>query len=168
MPFSSTLLESQLPSQPMPQKADHPALFLPGVHRITEQIMFEFAVSAFPLDTKRSQLFGQFGQWSRRLRNLGVTGTLWIDGSFLTSKFEPGDIDLVLWNPEATQPLNSAGRQEVFDLFDHAAIKLLYGLDLYVEYPPAEELIHREAYWKGFFGFCHDRVTAKGFVEVSL
>lgn len=53
-------------------------------------------------------------------------------------------------------------------LFDHAHAETIYSLDFYLEMAPPDQIFHREAYWRGILGFCHDRVTAKGFAEITI
>jgi hypothetical protein len=152
----------------MPQKFDHPALLPPGVHRLDETALFALAVAPFPNDGHRRQLYGQLGNWQNQLRSIGIGGTLWLDGSFLTAKAGPEDIDIVMWNPISKVALDPSAQSVVAALLDKANERAIFGLDLYIESPTPGQQVHREAYWKGFFGFCHDQVTAKGFVEVAL
>lgn len=149
-------------------KADHPALFQPGLHKITQAELYQAAVAVFPADSPRHALYAGFAAWSTRLQALGLRGTVWIDGSFLTEKQDPADIDLVLWSPLPSRPLDAVEQTNVGWLLNHQMARLSYRLDLYVEMPATTDVIHRQAYWRGFFGYCHDLVTAKGLVEVSL
>lgn len=154
----------------MATKTDFPALLAPGLHKLTLQQVFDLAVKPFPADSQRSILFSKFKLWEAEVRASGIKGVLWIDGSFLTQKVGPDDIDCVMWNPQwidsaSDTPVNQSLLER---LFDHSIAKTLYGLDLYLPAPLVDELIHDQAYWKGVFGYCHDRVTAKGFAEIQL
>lgn len=151
-------------------KPDFPALLAPGVHVTTLPALQALAVAPFPLDAQRQDLYLKLTTWMAVLQAVGVGGILWIDGSFLTQKPGPGDIDCVLWNPGWADPANATAtnQQRVQHLLDHATAQALYGLDLYIEAPAPNMAVHREAYWRGFLGFCHDRVTAKGFAELPL
>lgn len=151
-------------------KSDYPALLNPGVHVLTLDAIHEVAVASFAHDLQRLALFHKLKSWVGELQAIGLRSTLWLDGSFLTEKPSPGDIDCVMWGPNWADPSSatSANFLAASRLLDHSTAKTLYGLDLYVEIPMADEVVHREAYWKGFLGFCHDRVTAKGFAEVHL
>ena len=151
-------------------KPDFPALLQPGMHSLTLQGLHALAVVPFPEDLRRQELHQQLSVWTAALHACGVGGTLWMDGSFLTEKPSPSDIDCVLWNPHWIDPMNAtlASEQQVGHLLDHATVKNLFLLDLYVEVPAPDQVFHREAYWRGVLGFGHDRVTAKGFVEFTL
>ena len=102
------------------------------------------------------------------MRSLGIGGTLWLDGSFLTAKDEPEDIDVILWSPVPTKALKLTEQHEVAGLLDHGASRILYGLDLYVEMTTVLNDSTRKAYWTSVFGRCHDGVTHKGIAEVAL
>ncbi len=151
-------------------KSDSPPLLAPGMHHLTLSQLHSLAVKPFHADVQRAQLFQKFDVWVNAMRGHGVKGTLWLDGSFLTEKVGPGDIDCVLWNPYWHDPntVDQRAQVEVERLTDHATAEALYGLDFYLEAPDAQEMFHREAYWRGILGFCHDRVTAKGFAEITL
>lgn len=135
---------------------------------MTDADFFKLAVSAFPNDPRRATLYGLFATWAGRLRRLGISGELWLDGSFLTAKSDPDDIDLILWNPSSQQPLSQSQQQEVAGLLDKGAAKFIYGIDLYIEVPTVLTAAQRTTYWAGFFGTCHDKVTKKGIAEVAL
>lgn len=152
----------------MATKPDFPFLLQPGIHKITLADLHQLAVLPFPADAKRTQLFLLLSQWIQSLQALQVTAILWLDGSFLTEKLVPGDIDCMLWSPSCKQVLTTALKGQISPLLDRVAVEAQYKLDFYMESPAAHEVFHREAYWKGVFGFQHDRVTAKGFVEIVI
>jgi len=152
-------------------KPDFQPLLQPGMHRLTVQEHHILAVAPFSLDPRRQELHDKFCAWAQELEAIGLGGTLWLAGSFLTGKPSPADIDCVLWNPHwvnAGVNLTPAMQAQASRLLDHATAGHIYGLDLYVEFPAPNDAFHREAYWRGVLGFGHDRVTTKGFAEVIL
>lgn len=151
-------------------KPDFPALLPPGMHPISMQDLYDLAVLPFPGDSRRDDLFQKLSIWVNAMRTAGVCGQLWLDGSFLTEKVGPGDIDCVMWSPSWVDiALATASNQaQVSLLLDHDHAEARYDLDLYLETPAPDRIFHREAYWRGILGFCHDRVTAKGFAEITL
>jgi hypothetical protein len=149
-------------------KQDFSPILAAGIHKRTlEQIRTEF-VSPFPDDGQRLRLFALLEQWVTKLHGLNVVAILWIDGSFVTIKPSPNDIDCVLWNPSFSGPVSDAQQVEVSRLVDRAVAKAQYGVDLYIELPTAADALHREAYWRGLFGFEHNGKYAKGFVELTV
>lgn len=149
-------------------KADAPPLLEAGIHHVTSHRLKEIAVDAFPSDMRRAELFGKFLAWREGLRSVGVSGVVWLDGSFLTCKHQPDDIDLVFWSPTLTRPLISAEQCLITTLLNKPACRATYDLDLYCESPVEDQMLHRQAYWKGLLGFCHDGRTAKGIAEVVI
>ena len=53
-------------------------------------------VTAFPLSTTRADVMEGLQSVVGRLERERVYGELWIDGSFLTNKINPNDVDVVL------------------------------------------------------------------------
>jgi len=151
-------------------KPDFPPLLQPGMHNISVEGLHALAVAPFPQDQRRDDLYQKLSAWLGALRAAGVGGTLWLDGSFLTEKPNPGDIDCVLWGPRwvnGVAGITPAIQQQVTHLLDKSAAENLFSLDLYVI--PAQDVnFNTEAYWRGVLGFGHDRVTAKGFAEVNI
>ena len=125
-------------------------------------------VDPFADDVQRLRLFLRLEEWITKLRVLKVGAILWLDGSFVTSKFGPSDIDCMMWNPTFLGRVSKSDEGIVKGLVDRAIARNLYGLDLYMESPQPLETLHRQAYWRGLFGFQHSGVDAKGFVEIAL
>ncbi|MYM96504.1 DUF6932 family protein [Duganella vulcania] len=149
-------------------KPDSPPLLTAGIHRMTLPELEQLAVSPFPDDDQRQRLFLLFQQWVSNLQTKYVSAILWIDGSYLTSKFAPDDIDCIMWNPSFTVPLSDMEKQQVLPLIDRVGVGARFGIDFYMESPEPSQKLGREAYWRGLFGFQHDGKSAKGFVELSI
>ncbi|MFJ3431061.1 DUF6932 family protein [Pseudomonas fragi] len=151
-------------------KPDFPPLLPPGMHSLSLQQLHDLAVVPFEEDQKRAELFQKLQVWIEAIKASGIGGQLWLDGSFLTEKNEPSDIDCILWSPRwvGDGMDTPETRDRLARLFDHAHAESIYGLDFYLETPAPDQILHREAYWRGILGFCHDRVTAKGFAEITL
>jgi len=149
-------------------KEDFPPILRAGIHLMTLDTIRETFVSPLPEATDRIRMFSKFDQWISRLRQLNVTGTLWLDGSFVTRKPNPADLDCVLWNPSFVSDSCEEGKIEVRSMIDRVAARAAFGVDLYIETPLPHKQMEREAYWRGVFGFQHDGRSAKGFVELKL
>ena len=106
------------------------------------------------------------------LEAANVVGDLWLDGSFLTEKINPKDIDVVL---KIDGALYNSGTPEQRQAVDWviANQKLTLKCDSYAlfEYPPGDPL-HDEgrwwyAYWLKQWGFSRED-DPKGIVVLSL
>ena len=80
------------------QKPDFPALLKPGIHALTIETLHALAVAPFPMDSRRTELYEKLRLWVTTLRASGVRGRLWLDGSFLTEKVGPSDLDCIFWS----------------------------------------------------------------------
>ena len=150
------------------KKEDFPPLLPPGIHAVTLAELQAIAVTPFVADARRALLFASFKQWLQNLQSLHVSAILWVDGSFLTSKNGPDDIDCIMWNPNATGNLTDEQKLEVRELTDRDTVRRRFKLDFYMEAPNFRDTLHRQAYFKGLFGFQHDGKTPKGFVELTI
>jgi hypothetical protein len=142
-------------------------LYAPGIHTVTEPELKIRTVDPFPGSLRRPLLFSGFTEWLAELRATGATGKCWLDGSFLTDKAEPSDIDLVVFPTFAALP-SPAVQTRLQELFNQAAAKAKYRLDVYLVPPDNPNLVQMTSYWRGWFGFCRDGATAKGIAEVIL
>lgn len=150
-------------------KPDFPSLLPPGRHRLTLAELRNLTVTPFSDSGHRDKMFLRLEAWILAINRFGVHGTIWVDGSFLTQKPNPGDIDCVLWNPTTVNPLSPTDEASLLRLVSQPLAKSSYGLDFYLEVlTNTDAAFHREAYWMGVLGFAHDRKTAKGFAEVSI
>ena len=149
-------------------KLDYSPLLPPGIHKMSLDEFRQKTVDPFADDVQRLRLFLRLEEWITKLRVLKVGAILWLDGSFVTSKFGPSDIDCMMWNPTFLGRVSKSDEGIVKGLVDRAIARNLYGLDLYMESPQPLETLHRQAYWRGLFGFQHSGVDAKGFVEIAL
>ena len=80
----------------MARKQDYPPLLADGLHPRTIEEVQALSVDAFPLSTSRARLMAGLRAMVDLLTADGIQGDLWVDGSFLTGKIDPEDIDVVL------------------------------------------------------------------------
>ncbi len=73
-------------------------LFSKGIHELNIEEVYEKCVSSFSPDTaRREHLFVQLTDFLIYFKSLGfMPDEIWIDGSFVTTKPDPGDIDLLV------------------------------------------------------------------------
>lgn len=133
--------------------------YLPeGVHEATEQEVMDRFGQAGP---RRQYLSARLRRWLQLARAVGAPRFL-VDGSFVTSKGEPGDIDAVVWVPSDLRRQIAAGRSDAIEL------------DIMLRTREPEELFaaHAKEVWDGWVGFFgHTREAdgrRKGIVEVRL
>ncbi|GAB2668285.1 DUF6932 family protein [Arenimonas aestuarii] len=147
-------------------KPDFPPLLQAGFHPLDRAGLEELCVSAFPGSTTRRELLDQFDAFMGELRGYGLKGQIWIDGSFVTEKPDPSDIDL-LWVPEPEcLPQFTANQSRLNQLFGTSrGAKAIFQCDAFMVNPGD---LNQLAYWRGLFGFCHDQETPKGLIVATL
>jgi Family of unknown function (DUF6932) len=87
--------------------------YLPvGVHRATEdEVRKRFGIST----PRRIYLMGRVSRWLTLARVVGAERFL-VDGSFITAKPEPNDVDCVCWLPTSFEQQYQDGRHEALEL----------------------------------------------------
>lgn len=147
-------------------KPDWPALLPAGMHGMDLDAL-EALVLAEPCNTsERLELYARLRVFLAQIETTGASGEVWIDGSFLTHKPDPSDIDLALFFDESgLARMDEAAGLLLGTLMDRPTARERYGLDVFTEL--AGEF-NRAAYWRGVFGFCHDRTTAKGIAVLQF
>jgi len=126
-------------------------------------------------DTRR-QLWTNFAEFTLRFREeVAQAFTIWLDGSFVTRKVNPRDIDAVfLIDYRVCERSKSVLENRWFI----AENKLKKGLDLYysIEYPENHKrhfLTHlNRLYWLDIYGHTRKDITGrqqiKGFIQITI
>ena len=86
----------------VPSSADEfPPLLPEGRHPMSIEVLRQQCVERFPLSRTRAKIMAGLAEVIERLIQHRVVGELWVDGSFLTEKINPGDVDVVLRVPSS-------------------------------------------------------------------
>ena len=146
--------------------------FLPvGQHIVSEKSIHESLVIPFS-DPNRRYLFDSWQRYNRRLKDLLNITQLhqWIDGSFVTIKIRPNDIDLVTFVPYIYyEPAEEQLIEEysTITLHDH-------GLDAYLcpiyptDHPDHELYLRFRTTWQTRFQSVKGLTLQKGFIETTI
>ena len=133
-------------------------------------------VIPFPNSEKRKGLFANFTSFVERLKKeIAPTFIIWVDGSFVSKKLNPGDVDAVFFiDHKYSRP-----KKSVLDNFWFTkSNKYSKGLDLYYSIHYSENhklnyLTHLDRlYWKDVYG--NTRMDSngnsykKGFIEIKI
>lgn len=105
----------------------------------------------------------------------GVGEELWVDGSFLTEKIDPKDVDLVLVLPEGFDQRATDEQLAVWDWWDDPENEpgKLFQCDTFslpkipigdIEFP---HFVRQEVHWKRFFGTSREG-QSKGIGRILL
>jgi len=139
-------------------KQEFPPLLPPGFHPMTLADVRRLCVEPFSLSTTREAIMSGFEAVVDRLRHDSVEGELWIDGSFLTEKIDPEDVDIVMVISSDHLAAASTTQQDAIK-WVNANLKSSHHCDSYVHvsYPAGHSLngygVWMQAYWIKQFGF---------------
>lgn len=146
------------PSRPEPEYAP---LLPEGLHPVDETALRQLCLASFPRSRTRGRLFAAMEQLIALLRNSGIAAEVWIDGSFVTRKPDPRDVDVVLFVDWSFAESGTPRQRTVIRDLDDRTPVVPSGLDLFtvIEYPVGHPLHTPSAvprrYWALEFG--HDR-----------
>ena len=124
---------------------EYPPLLQPGLHEMSMTDLKALVVDAFPLLTKRQGHWDNFVKIVERLKKLKVPCKIWVDGSFLTKKIEPSDIDFVVIS--LVQIINNPNNDQglFFNYLANRAFKKIEKMHSFVMFDaPAVHMDHGE------------------------
>jgi len=128
----------------------------PGFHDIKFEDFENIFVNPFDNPNRRKFLFENFKKLWYKLEKMGADFEIWIDGSFMTEKTEPKDIDMaILHTPEQINRLSSEKKEILKYLFANPqGTKSRCCCDVYFipNIHPAEM-----NYWKNWFGYSRNK-----------
>ena len=115
---------------------------------------------------RRTKLYSGLRDYLQALMDTGVRVKVWIDGSFCTTKPEPGDVDIVIFlHADSTTQLEKDSPYGLDVLIDTELTLLRYEVELYVEIFGDDVMT---PYWRRQFGFYADNTTPKGIPVLQL
>lgn len=146
----------------------------PGIHTYKLDEFEQQFVTAFTSSTRRPTIYDNFKRWLDQLLQVLPPRYVWLDGSYLTLKIDPKDIDLVVfYYPEDIQS------QQQADVLKDVILQQSRRLDCdaYLSFsferwtpqqlakvPDQNKIM--QTYWMGQFGF--DRAKQpKGMVQID-
>ncbi len=148
------------------QKHEFPNLLPAGFHEFNIVDLAALCVTPFATSHRRSLLLNGLLAFIKEVTNIGIAGELWFDGSFITQKVDPDDVDLlVVFDGKTMNQLSVAHQNSVKRLFDPAYAKSHYNCDVYSV--PSDDMV-MVSYWRGWFGFQRDGKSPKGIAWIKL
>ena len=123
----------------------------------------KFVVS-LPNNDRRRNIMKRFAAFLSVLSPLGVVTEIWIDGSFVTAKETPDDIDVVVFFSESSVNDLDAVKQSRLRYLgaNPEASKIRFMTD--VRFAPDSDQGLR-SYWRGWFGYNRNE-EPKGFIRL--
>lgn len=157
---------------PAASSLEFPPLLGPGLHERRLPDLRQLCVDGFPLSTTRDALMRGVEAICGSLSTALISSHVWVNGSFLTQKVDPADVDLAVRLHFAALP-NPGPEQQA--LISRILNRQFPGCDSYVffEYPAGhpEHAVGdmMRAYWQRQFGFTRaDRLKGVAVIRTPL
>ena len=150
----------------MPMKPEFPNLLQPGFHQFALTDLHDKFVMPFPASIRRQPLLDGLLSFIQEMKSLAIAGELWFDGSFITEKLDPDDVDLVLVLEEnSVNSLTAIEQKRLARLLHNPSASMQYHCDVYCVLSNDIVMI---SYWRGWYGFKRDGKTPKGIGLIEL
>lgn len=158
----------------MAAKDEYPPLLQAGLHRMSSNQLKAMVLDAFPLSNSREGLWKSFQSLLDALTAAKVKCDIWVDGSFLTEKIDPNDVDFVV---DVSIDVLSHGTAVQVDLLrqlsdqDFKKTDKLHSFVMFTS--PAGHSTYSDALrvhdqWRKDFGFSYVAKTPKGIALVEV
>lgn len=148
----------------------------PGIHHYSFSDFEKQFVTNFPTSSTRKRIFNNLKEWLLMLTDILIPRYIWLNGSYLTTKVDPNDIDLVVfYAPEDIIQLGEEKTKKLKEVINDLSAN--YDCDAYfcytfeqspieivAQFPEQAKIM--QTYWKG--QFCFDRQRRpKGIIELK-
>lgn len=159
-------------SSAAPPLPDELCLFPLGFHYLSLADLETVCVDNFPLSITRRQIFDGLRKFIDYLAAADIQGELWVDGSFLSEKIDPKDVDLVFKFDHAIYDSGTTAQRNAIDwINDNQKHSLMCDSYVLVQYPPSH-FLHTVGqwwytYWHAKWGFSREE-HPKGIVVITL
>lgn len=139
-------------------------LFPAGFHDFSrldlKESLTELLVEPFTGSRRRELLLDRLIALLKEVDSLCIVTEVWIDGSFVTDKEEPNDIDVLLWYQDASS-ISPRELRVYRELKDADLMAFRYHCDVYV----LKDKDADRRYWKEWFGKSREG-EPKGIIRV--
>ena len=145
-------------------KIDSAPLLEAGKHCMSLSEIESLAVEPFVGSGTRTTLFKDLQHLVGMLESQEVSCEIWVDGSFLTEKLNPNDIDLTLViSSQSFETITENIKHEIVMLCDKTH-RLSASLDCYISDSQDQT---RLSYWHGMWGSGRDN-KPKGYIILEI
>lgn len=146
-----------------------------GLVKVTAEQVHEHFVVPFTTSTSRQRLYDQWLLHRQAIEAIVPIERQWLNGSYVTSRVDPGDIDVVTFiDGETLNALGAPQRAILDDLADGHSTRDRWGIDSFVVptyaegHPDRTAARKAEGYWRRMWTNVKGSNTlTKGFLEVG-
>ena len=147
----------------------------PGIHPASVDEVEAALVVEFNASTTRRQIFDEWIELRACICEIVVLGRQWVNGSFVSRKRDPTDIDVATFlDADEVEELDAAHQDTLNSLMGSRSTAGFPRCDSFaiVEYPEGHPIYEasvqtKQVFETTFYGFDRDTCVAKGFIEVA-
>lgn len=153
---------------------EFPPLLAAGFWKMSASELHALVVNKFPGSTRRPALWSDFSFALDELKRLYIPCVVWVDGSFLTEKIEPKDVDFVIEVELEFLDTCNAEQAALLERFSDRALRTRPVLHSFVmpSAPPGhsfhQDALRLHAQWKKDFGHSYVKREQKGIAQVEV
>jgi hypothetical protein len=147
-------------------KQEYPPLFAPGLVEITMDDLERLFVEPFESPWARRRLVERLRDLIAVLQEIGLSCEVWIDGSFLTFKPEPSDIDMVILSDDESRAKLTVSQCSTLDKLIKNKDRTRYRYKCDLSFCGRHDLKQRD-YWFRLYGYSRSK-QPKGIARLSL
>lgn len=134
-------------------------------------------VIGFPVSKVRSEIMAGFQAIYERAASVGLEGEIWLDGSFLTRKIDPGDVDFIILTEAHFRDSGTPEQQEFIEWLianeNDPKLSFLCHTDVVLLYPPDSPWVglneSSKKHWEeNVYGFSVASREPKGIAVVAI
>lgn len=140
-------------------------LFESGITDLRIEECYQLLVNTFNKNVQRENLMERFLVYYWELCQLGIYIEMWLDGSFVTKKENPSDVDIVLiLDREQVKSLGREQSNQLMTLTYPPTAEARYGVDVRVHGFSEAKRLKQKFEW-----FSHDKnLLPKGFARLII
>lgn len=145
-----------------------------GLHDLELEAIIEHFVTAFPHSSSRETIMDGYKRHRSDVASLGIVCTQLLDGSFVSSKADPGDIDMVgFMDMQEVDALGVEDQEKLRLLFSGPQTKGTHFCDAYFvptvpkDHPNFNAFRSQRKYWMGEFGYDRED-RPKGMIKTEV
>jgi len=150
-------------------KIEYPSIIAVGIVNMNLDEFEDWSKTSFKDSAYRQSLLNNFKELIKKVQVFGFSFEIWVDGSYLTEKPEPDDIDmLIIVSRRVINKLSLDKQDELYNKYfsieGKSNIKQLYKCDINFMY---KEDNKRRAFWLDLYGYSRDK-KPKGIISIKV
>ena len=160
----------------MYDKPEFPPLLAEGMHPMSLAELENLCVTPFPLSSTRKGIMAGLHTVVSRIAEAGIRCDIWVDGSFLTQKIDPVDVDIIALIPAEFYDAGTDQQRDVIEWLTSGENlpRREFRCDTHAEpiYPESSPMHYMVPdaiqYWRSIYGRSVESGEPKGIAVIEV